>query len=410
MHQKDGDLAGAGTDHENGQEPEQEQGQGPEHLSTSTRDQDDLRRRLEAWLAARPEVGPEARIDQFERPEANGMSSETLLFDASWAASGGAAPRVARVEGRFVARLAPAADAVPVFPHYDLARQVQVMRLVGERSDAPVPAVHWYEPDDAPLGCEFFVMDRVDGQVPPDLMPYPFDGSWVQQATPEQRARMQARSVDALVAIHGVATAPEEVQFLGDFGPGSDMYSVGPEATPLRRHFANERRYYDWVRGEHRFPVVERAFAWLEAHWPTDAEAAPPVVCWGDSRIGNVLYQDFEPRAVLDWEMATFGPRELDVGWFVFLHRFFQDIATELGMVGLPDFLDPVEVAAQYAERSGHEPRNLDWFVTYAATRHGSIMARTMARRVQFGEAEMPDDPEEMILHRRTIAELIAAD
>jgi len=29
---------------------------------------------------------------------------------------------------------------------------------------------------------------------------------------------------------------------------------------------------------------------------------------------------------VLDWEMAALAPRELDVSWFVFLHRFFQEI------------------------------------------------------------------------------------
>ncbi|MGH9210996.1 MAG: phosphotransferase family protein [Acidimicrobiales bacterium] len=401
MHQKDGDPA--------------------DRITISTRDHDELRSRLEAWLAGRPEVGPQARIDRFERPEANGMSSETLLFDASWDAPDvparppevpgsqrpAAAPSAStsgRVERRFVARLAPADDAVPVFPHYDLGRQVQVMRLVGERSDAPVPTVHWYEPDEAAVGCEFFVMDHVDGQVPPDVMPYPFDGSWVQGATAEQRARLQARSVDVLAAIHGVVATADEVAFLQLTGADAG----GPAASPLRRHLATERRYYDWVRGDLRFPVVEQAFDWLEARWPTHAEEAPPVVCWGDSRIGNILYEDFEPRAVLDWEMATFGPRELDLGWFIFLHRFLHDIAVDYGMDGLPDFIDQDQVAAQYAERSGHEPRDLDWFVTYAATRHGSIMARTMLRRVQFGEATMPDDPEELILHRRTIASLIA--
>ena len=37
--------------------------------------------------------------------------------------------------------------------------------------------------------------------------------------------------------------------------------------------------------------------------------------------------------------MAALGPRELDVSWFIFLHRFFQDIATFFGQPGLPGFL-----------------------------------------------------------------------
>ena len=386
-----------------------------DHLRTSTRDPEDLRRRLEAWLATRPEVGAKVRIESLQSPEANGMSSETLLFDASWLP---ASPGGERVERRFVARMAPAGDAVPVFPHYDLGAQVRVMRLVGSRTSAPVPAVHWYEPDASVLGSEFFVMDRVDGQVPPDVMPYTFDGSWVIAATPEQRAHLQATSVDVLAAIHGieVSTASLAALDLHDEPEEADGRDEpdGPDQTEpttdalLARHFARERRYYDWVRGDLRLPVVERALDWLEGRWPSHAVAAPPVVCWGDSRIGNILYQDFEPRAVLDWEMATVGPRELDLGWFIFLHRFFQDIAADFGMAGLPDFLDQDTVARQYAERTGHEPRDLDWFVTYAATRHGSIMARTHLRRIQFGEATMPDDPEEMVLHRRAIEALIS--
>jgi aminoglycoside phosphotransferase (APT) family kinase protein len=393
-----------------------------DHLSVSTRDEGELRDRLEAWLIDRPDVGPGASVDSFERPEANGMSSETLLFDASWdrpqrppaaggGDGGGGGGGGARECGQFVIRMTPADDAFPVFPSYDLERQVRVMRLVGERSSAPVPVVHWYEADEAPLGAPFFVMDRVGGQVPPDVMPYPFDGTWVQTASPEQRDRLQAASVDVLAAIHGIEASADELGFLrGDppsaIPPGAVPADDGGD-TALRRHFAQERAYYEWVRGDLRFPVVERALDWLEAHWPHSAEQAPTVVCWGDARIGNILYQDFQPQAVLDWEMATVGPRELDVGWFIFLHRFFQDIASDFGMAGLPDFLQPHAVAAQYAERSGHELRDLDWFVTYAATRHGSIMARTMWRRIQFGEAEMPDDPEDLILHRRTIQALI---
>jgi aminoglycoside phosphotransferase (APT) family kinase protein len=327
------------------------------------------------------------------------MSSETLLFDASWdAADGGNAGDGARVTGRFVARLCPDTSAYPVFPTYDMGKQARVMRLVGARTTAPVPTVRWDEPDDAPLGAPFFVMDRVDGQVPPDVMPYTFDGSWLTDATPEQRARLQARSVETLAAVHGVAAGPDTA-FL--------ELDVAGE-TPLRRHFANERAYYDWIRQGHRYGVIERAFDWLEDHWPEAAEEAPPVVVWGDARIGNMLYQDFEPRAVLDWEMATVGPREIDVGWFIFLHRFFEDLTSELGMAGLPDFLERHQVAAQYAACTGHEPRDLDWFITYAALRHGSIMARVLSRAVAFGEQEMPADPQDLVMHRRSIDALVA--
>ncbi|EUA13639.1 phosphotransferase enzyme family protein [Mycobacterium xenopi 4042] len=36
---------------------------------------------------------------------------------------------------------------------------------------------------------------------------------------------------------------------------------------------------------------------------------------------------------MLDWEMVTLGPRELDVAWMIFAHMVFQELA---GLAGLP--------------------------------------------------------------------------
>ena len=59
----------------------------------------------------------------------------------------------------------------------------------------------------------------------------------------------------------------------------------------------------------------------------------------GRRAFGNTLYQDFTPVGVLDWEMATVGPREVDLAWMLFLHKFFDDMAERFGMPaneGLP--------------------------------------------------------------------------
>jgi hypothetical protein len=81
-----------------------------ERPRTTTRDPEDLRRRLEAWLATKLPAAAEPRIAEVRTPSSNGMSSETLLFDATWREGGGA-----RSES-LVARLAPEPSAVPVFP------------------------------------------------------------------------------------------------------------------------------------------------------------------------------------------------------------------------------------------------------------------------------------------------------
>ncbi len=168
--------------------------------------------------------------------------------------------------------------------------------------------------------------------------------------------------------------------------------------------------YYQWVVADHpRSPLIERGFARLERLWPADE--GPAVLSWGDARVGNIIYQGFAPAAVLDWEMAAIGPRELDLGWLIFLHRFFQDLTEGSGLPGLPDFLERGQVAAQYAEASGHTPRDLDFYTLYAALRHAVVMLRIAYRQIHFGESAPPDGDgaavDRLILHRGTLEAMI---
>jgi aminoglycoside phosphotransferase (APT) family kinase protein len=352
----------------------------------SSRDPAELRERLTSWLGARLEA-PE--IGALSSPSASGMSSETLVFDVRY--RDGAAPR----RGSFVARLAPDARDVPVFPLYDLETQFRVMSLVAERSGVPVPRVRWLELDPAHLGSPFFVMERVSGRVPPDIMPYNM-GSWLSEAAPADQRRLQDATVAALAELHAIDLREVDTGFLEFPVPG---------ATALSRHIENQRRYYEWMRDGRRHPVLERCFAWLDAKRPR-AEA-PTVISWGDSRIGNVLYEGFEPAAVLDWEMAGLGPRGLDVGWLVFMHEFFEGVARMMGQPGMPGFLRRDDVIAHYEKVSGHALPDLAFYELYAALRHGIVMARIHARRMHFGEVEWIEDVDAVIPHRETLERML---
>jgi aminoglycoside phosphotransferase (APT) family kinase protein len=217
-------------------------------------------------------------------------------------------------------------------------------------------------------------------------------------ASAEDQRRLQEASVGVLAEVHSIEGAPEVFGFLADGG-------IGP-GDALRRHVDEQWAYYRWAMEGLRLPLLERAFAWLEDHWP--AEPGPTVLSWGDSRIGNVMYRDFTPVAVLDWEMAALGPRELDLAWMVFLHCFFEDLAVRYGLPGMPGFLRRDDVAASYEARTGHAPENLDWHFVYAALRHGVIMARVQRRSVHFGEAAMPDDPDDLVMHRASLESMLA--
>jgi aminoglycoside phosphotransferase (APT) family kinase protein len=360
-----------------------------QEIKRSSRDPEALRTALQAWLAERLPGGADPEVSEVTSPSASGMSSETLLFDARWREDGAART------GSFVARLEPNPDDCPVFPVYDMKAQFDLLRLVRERSRVPVPRVRWLELDPGPLGTPFFVMDRVEGRVPPDVMPYTFE-SWLSEATSEEQRQLQDASVGLLAELHAIDAASRDLAFL-DF----DL----PGATPLRRHLENQRRYYDWTRGERRHPVLEDTFAWLESHWPQDE--GETVVSWGDSRIGNVIYAGFEPVAALDWEMAALGPRELDLGWMVAFHTFFEEIAHDLGKPGMPDFMRPEDVTATYESKTGHTVQDLEFYQVYAALRHGIVLTRVHARRVHFGEGEWPEDLDSVIFHRRALEQML---
>lgn len=318
------------------------------------------------------------------------MSSETMLFDIVW----GDAAR--RHRDAVAARLEPQADAVPVFPTYDLDKQFRVMQQVANHAAIPVPRVRWLEPRPAAIGCPFFVMDRVEGAVPPDVMPYNFGDSWLFDASDDDRHRLQERSVGVLAALHTIAHPERDFAFLAGEGTGS----------PLRGHVEATRAYYEWVAADGlRSSVIERAFEWLDDHWPR--EEGPTVVSWGDARIGNIMYRDFEPVAVLDWEMAALAPPEVDVAWMVYLHRMFEDLAIQYGLPGMPSFMRRDDVASTYGRLTGYAPRDLDFYGTYAAVRFGIIISRTQRRAISFGEAELPEDPDDLLSNRHPLEAMV---
>ena len=365
-------------------------------LQRSSRDPATVRARLEEWLAGVLPPGSDPEVTLHAGIQTNGMSSETVLLGITTTEDG------ARATKEYVARVAPAAEDLPVFPSYRLQDQYDAIRLAGELAGIPVPPVGLIEPTGAVLGTPFFLMDRLDGAVPPDVMPYTFGDNWLFDAAPDQQAALQRNTVEVLAKLHGIPGAAERFAFLDPAVTGHE----GP--TPLARNVAKIRAWYDYAidaaEGSPRSPLIERGLAWLEANLPAEGD---PVLIWGDSRIGNVMYRDFAPVAVLDWEMATLGPREMDLAWLVFAHAVFQEIATMLGLPGMPDFLTAEGVVATYQELTGVEVGDLAWHQVLAAVIWGIVFLRTSARQVHFGEIERPDDPEAVMHHRPLFERLL---
>ena len=173
------------------------------------------------------------------------------------------------VRHRLVARIEPPATDYPVFTTYDLDMQFRVMRLVRDHTAVPVPETFWYEPDPAVLGGPFFVMARVDGLVPPDVLPYTFGDNWVFDGSDADRRAIQESAVTALAGIHAVTPDSTTSRFLEFDQPG---------ATSLERSLNHWRAYHDWVVKDRPSPLLADCFAWLADNLPTDVERRRPVL------------------------------------------------------------------------------------------------------------------------------------
>ena len=365
----------------------------PAQMTRTSRDPEELRKALTAWFGERLPAAQPPEVIGLGSSGANGMSSETVLFQVEWIDADG----VDHTED-LVARIAPGAADEPVFADYALDHQFQLLAQVADLTDVPVPRVRWLELDPEVIGTPFFIMDRVDGLIPPDIAPYTFGDNWLFDASLEDQRRIQDNTVAVLAKLHSIDDPEERFAYLTPVEAGD---------TPLQRHVAHSRAWYDYAVGRAaRSNLVESGFEWLEANWP---EETSPVLLWGDARLGNTIYRDFEPVAVLDWEMASLGPREVDLGWMIFGHMVFHELATVFELPPMVNFMETADVAATYEQITGIAPRDLHWYIVYAAVQWGIVFIRNGTRMAHFGEIQMPDDVDDLMHHRALLTRLLEA-
>jgi aminoglycoside phosphotransferase (APT) family kinase protein len=324
-------------------------------------------RQLTAWLAGKLPDAHDVRVFDARVPADAGLSAETVLFDASWIEQG------AEHRRSLVARLSPSGDAV--FPSYEFESEYAVFAALGKAGLA-VPEVLWHERDSAVLGGEFIVMERIDGQVPPDDPPYTAAG-WVIDLDPDQQAALYDNALQALAAIHALDLQTAGLQCL-------DRRELGDPG--LDQQIAYWERFFDWAAHGEANPTVEAAFEWVRENRPTSTE--PLVLNWGDARLGNILFaDDMTVAGVLDWEMATLASPELDLGWWAFLMRYHTD---GIGAAKPPGFRDLADTVTRYEELSGHRVAHLRFYEVFAGLRLSIIMHR--AGNLMIGAGLLPPE------------------
>ncbi|HXZ62945.1 MAG TPA: phosphotransferase family protein, partial [Acidimicrobiales bacterium] len=234
-----------------------------------------------------------------------------------------------------------------------------------------------------------------EGVVASDNPPYLLDPTgWFLQGSPEQWQRFELATVGVLARIHAIDDA-EDLAFLRPAAPGTTM---------LERQVNGQRAYYEWARDGLVIPALERALEVLARTVPPNERA---VLNWGDSRPGNIIYRDFQPVAVLDWEMATVGPPEVDLGWATFFQRFFAHMAQQWGLPPVPAMFERPLVVARYEELSGTTLDDLAWYEAFAGLRFGTILARMSLRNIAFGVQARPADTDDLVMFPRLLENLV---
>jgi aminoglycoside phosphotransferase (APT) family kinase protein len=303
-------------------------------------DQEGVRTRLTTWLSEKLEY--DVALTPLPGPAFSGFSNETLLYDATW--DGGVLGLAVRLEP----------SGHQVFPDTAFPTQIRVIRAL-EPTDVRAPRILWDEPDPSVLGGAFFVMERVDGRPPPDSPPYHVAG-WLHDVPPEVRARIWWNGLEQMAAVHRL----EPLGFL-------------PMRT-AKEQLVLDREYAAWALGDREYPIVAETMDELERTMP--AVESPPAQCWGDSRIGNILYDDDgRALAVLDWEMVHVGNPLGDLAWFLLLDRHHSESCDVPRLEGFPSHDDTI---ARWAELTGRDTTDLRWWLTLGAARYAVILTRVM--------------------------------
>jgi aminoglycoside phosphotransferase (APT) family kinase protein len=225
----------------------------------------------------------ELRISNL-RKATEGFSYQTILFSAVWKSG------EKQLSKDLVIRIEPE-DNSAVGP-CDIRSQFKLLRKLQD-SEIPVPKVLWLEPKASYLGRPFFVMEKVEGEVPTPWT--------VEQMTETIRKKISEEFVRILTRVHSVNWKKRSLDFLV-----SDV-----KADPARRE---TERWYRIARETQmkREPILTEAYLWLKQNSPEFNELS---LCHGDFRLGNFIWERDKIAAMLDWEIASLSDPMSDLGW-----------------------------------------------------------------------------------------------
>lgn len=329
------------------------------------------RESLDAWLKKQKPQVDGLRVHDVDMPRATGFSNETVFFSASWKEEG-----AAKTE-RFVARIEPEGSAL--FPKQTkecgVSVQVQhrIMEAVRSTGAVPIPQLLPFETDTSVLGRPFFVMEFIPGVVPADVPRYSQAGFLVDDASPEERTRMVTSGVETMAELAKLDWKKLGLSWLDIKGKGDPTL-----ADQLELYRSDSEA----CLGERDHPVLMKSLDWLERNAPSSSDA-PTGLSWGDSRLGNMIWQDYRCASVCDWEAVALCPPEADIGWWVMFDRqSFEDMDAPR----LEGFPTREEMVSLWEAKTGRAVADtIDYWEIFGTMRFCSIMVQLGDRMASAG-------------------------
>jgi aminoglycoside phosphotransferase (APT) family kinase protein len=252
---------------------------------------------------------------------------------------------------------------------HDMAREHRIIAAL-QSTPVPVPPVVGLCEDESVNGAPFYVMGFVDGPI------LRSQRDAVDSFDEVERHAIGERVVDTLVAIHEVD--PDEVG-LGELGKREDYV-----ARQLHRWHGQ------WEKSKGReLDLVDDVHRRLAARIP---DQGPATIVHGDYRLDNMILdaETGEVAAVVDWELCTLGDPLADIGLLMVYWSQEGDQLIPLfdPPTTAPGFPLRDELSDRYAERSGRDLSQLDFYIALGYWKLAIILQGVLARYAagQYGE------------------------
>lgn len=192
----------------------------------------------------------------------------------------------------------------PLAP-YDVAKEVAIAAAL-QRDGVPGPAMVTHAAGPTVAGRPVMVMEFAEGEIP-SLRSVERWPAWRDEA---RRRAVGGRLVGLLAQIQRVdwaATAALVEALHGELDVAGQVAAV----IDLRMDKIDKAVLTRWAAS----PAARDAWLWLGDHVPP-LERGDMVIVHGDFRMGNVVWRDDRPVALLDWERACLGDPMQDLGFF----------------------------------------------------------------------------------------------